>query len=66
MKITKGIAGQFGVTADTEDGPITFVGSTYGGPVVMITSEIQTFVTDPGRFGEFGVEWVERFLAATT
>jgi hypothetical protein len=62
-----GIAGQFAVNARVgyEDEPprdVTFVGSTYGGPVVMKTDGIETFVTDPGRFGEFGVKWVERFF----
>lgn len=61
-----GIAGQYSLTVDTEDGPLTFVSSSYGGPVVMITpSGVQTFVTDPGRFGDFGVEWVRRFLVAS-
>lgn len=40
------------------------VGSeVYGGPVVMVApSGAQTFVTDPGRFGLFGREWVRRFF----
>jgi hypothetical protein len=66
MKITKrtGVAGQYSLAADTEDGELTFVGSAYGGPVVMVTpTGHQTFVSDPGRFGDFGYEWVERFLA---
>lgn len=63
-----GIAGQFSVTADVEytDEPrrrVEFVGSTYGGPVVMRTDSVETFVTDPSRFGEFGTEWVRRFFA---
>ena len=64
-----GIAGQYSITADvTYPGeapePIRFVGSVYGGPVVMVTpSGAQTFVTDPERFGPFGVEWVRRFFA---
>ena len=62
-----GIAGQFSVTADVEypDEPkrsIEFVGSTYGGPVVMRTSRFETFVSDPSRFGKFGTDWVRRFL----
>ena len=63
-----GIAGQFSVTADVtypgeDTSPVTFVGSTYGGPVVMVTPNgAQTFVTDPGRLGTFGVEWVRRFF----
>ncbi len=64
LTTTKAVAGQFSVTAQTDDGPLTFVGSVYGGPVVMITpGGTQTFVTDPGRFGKFGKEWVEAFLA---
>jgi hypothetical protein len=32
------------------------------GPVVAISpAGHQIFVTDPGRFGPFGKEWVERF-----
>lgn len=43
---------------------VTFHGSVYGGPVVMETKTAgQLFVTDPGRFGEFGEEWVRRFFA---
>jgi hypothetical protein len=60
-----GIAGQFSVVAtiDDEDGfrAVEFIGSEYGGPVVMRTGAVETFVTDPGRFGKFGIEWVQRF-----
>ena len=65
----KGIAGQFSVTATVQypcESPdtIEFVGSTYGGPVVMVTNGgNQTFVTNPERFGKFGTEWVKRFFA---
>lgn len=70
-KITKqnGPAGQVSYTVPvTYPGEpaetVTFVGSTYGGPVVMVTpAGHQTFVTDPGRHGEFGPEWVRRFFA---
>lgn len=42
---------------------LTFVGSEYGGPVVMVSpTGSQMFVTDPGRFGTFGPEWVRRFF----
>lgn len=42
----------------------TFVGSVYGGPVVMVMpSGAQVFVTDPGRHGPFGPEWVRRFFS---
>jgi hypothetical protein len=65
-----GIAGQFAVKArvgypDEPPRDLTFVGSVYGGPVVMRTDAIETFVTDPGRFGEFGTEWVKRFFEAS-
>lgn len=41
---------------------ITFVGSAYGGPVVMVHPLYgQTFVSDPDRHGPFGPEWVRRF-----
>jgi len=66
----KGIAGQYEYTVETADGPLTFVGSEYGGPIVMITpSGAQTFVNDPGRFASghrFGClldeTWVRNFV----
>jgi hypothetical protein len=64
-----GIAGQFSVSASVQypgEAPesLTFVGSVYGGPVVMVLpSGVQTFVNDPERFGEFGEAWVRRFFA---
>lgn len=69
-KVTKhaGVAGQFSVTAQvTYEGEppatIEFVGSVYGGPVIMITpGGAQHFVSDPGRHGEFGTAWVKRFF----
>ncbi len=69
-KVTRhaGIAGQFEVSAEMTypgEAPkvIRFVGSTYGGPVVMVTpAGAQHFVTDPDRFGAFGTEWVRRFF----
>jgi hypothetical protein len=69
VKKRAGIAGQYSVTAMVEypgesPQPIEFVGSVYGGPVVMVLpSGVQTFVSDPGRHGEFGTKWVERFFA---
>ena len=63
-----GVAGQFAVTATVEypDEPrrtVEFVGDVYGGPVLMRTGQVETFVTDPGRFGEkFGPDWVRRFI----
>lgn len=62
-----GIAGQFSVTARVEyddEAPrdVEFVGSVYGGPVVMRFGAVETFVTNPGRFGEFGETWARRFF----
>lgn len=70
VKRHRGIAGQYSVTADvTYPGERTrsveFVGSVYGGPVVMVSDGRQTFVTAPDRFGPFGVEWVSRFFASS-
>ncbi|MDQ3222055.1 MAG: hypothetical protein M3Q75_01035 [Gemmatimonadota bacterium] len=66
-----GIAGQFQVSATVtypgeDPNTLAFVGSVYGGPVVMVTDAGQTFVTDPGRFGEFGTAWLVRFIGATS
>lgn len=65
-----GVAGQIGVTVTETGGynsKVTFVGSAYGGPVVMILgSGIQTFVTNPERFGKFAedrVAWAAAFAA---
>lgn len=71
VKRQAGIAGQFAVVARVqyEGEPVssvTFTGSTYGGPVVMESGPVQTFVSDPSRFGKFGVEWVRRFMEATS
>lgn len=76
VKRLAGVAGQFAVVAtvehtfdgEAETSTVMFVGSTYGGPVVMRTTSargnpVETFVTDPWRFGKFGVAWVERFFA---
>lgn len=68
VKRTNGVAGQVSYTAvvqytDEPKEAVTFVGSAYGGPVVMVTpAGMQHFVTDPGRFGEFDKQWVERFF----
>lgn len=69
VKRHAGIAGQFSVTATVEypDEPVrdvTFVGSVYGGPVVMQSDGREMFVTAPDRFGVFGTEWARRFLEA--
>lgn len=68
----KGIAGQFSITAVVTypyEAPesVTFVGSIYGGPVVMQTpaNPSGTFVVDPSRFGVFSESWVRQFFAAT-
>lgn len=64
----KGLAGQFGVECTVtypgeEPRVVEFVGSVYGGPVLMVTDHDQTWVTDPSRFGEFGLDWVRRFFS---
>jgi hypothetical protein len=72
LKRIAGIAGQVQYTATVQyegEGPstVTFVGSQYGGPVVMIqASGAQVFVNDPGRFGTFGEAWVRSFFGATS
>lgn len=68
MFIRKGVAGQFAVQATVtypgeEPRVVEFVGSAYGGPVLMVTEHGETWVTDPGRFGTFGKGWVKRFFA---
>lgn len=66
-----GVAGQFAysvsVTYPGEDArTVRFVGSTYGGPIVMVTGTgMQTFVKDPERFGTFCADWVRKFFAAS-
>ena len=65
-----GIAGQFEVSAvvqypEEEKRTVSFVGSSYGGPVVMRSGSFEVFVSDPGRFGDFGTSWVKRFLEAS-
>lgn len=72
LRVSRGktFAGQRSITAEVQypDEPpsrVEFVGPSSGsGPVVMITrpSGIQTFVTDPSRFGDFGTAWVRRFF----
>jgi len=65
-----GIAGHvaYSVTVTYEGEPssrVTFIGNVDGGPVIMVTpgNPRGTFVSDPGRFGSFGPEWVRRFFA---
>jgi hypothetical protein len=65
-----GVAGQYGLDCRVQypDEPartVTFVGSVYGGPVVMVSGAVETFVDDPDRFGEFGPDWARRFFGAT-
>jgi hypothetical protein len=67
IRRSNGVAGQVSYSVDVTypDEPtsrVEFVGSTYGGPVVMVTNSGQTFVVNPGRFGEFGPDWVRRFF----
>lgn len=63
-----GIAGQISYSVDvTYQGEtvetLMFVGSVYGGPVVMVSPNgAQTFVVEPSRFGEFGPAWIRRFF----
>lgn len=64
----KGVAGQFSVQATvTYPGEppriVDFVGSVYGGPVLMVTDTDEVWVTEPGRFGTFGKAWVKAFFA---
>ena len=71
IKITRqnGVAGQLAYTAkvrypDEDPSELTFVGSVYGGVVVMVTEAFPrgVFVTDPSRFGKFSPQWVRRFF----
>lgn len=68
IKREGGVAGQYALVASVQyenEAPdeVSFVGSIYGGPVVMVLSSgTQTFVHDPGRFGEFGEQWVRNFF----
>ena len=69
IKITRqnGVAGQLAYTAKVrypgeEPSELTFVGSVYGGVVVMCSGATQVFVKDPSRFGKFSPQWVRRFF----
>lgn len=71
VKRRNGVAGQFELEArvryaDEDPRTVGFVGSTYGGPVVLVMPNgLQVFVTDPGRFGEkLDEAWVRAFFAA--
>lgn len=63
-----GVAGQFAIQCTVtypgeEPKVIEFVGSTYGGPVLMVTETGHCWVEEPLRFGAFGKGWVKRFFA---
>lgn len=60
-----GIAGQFSLSVDTEDGRLEFVSDAYGAPIVLVLpSGSQTFVSNPERFGsKLNEEWVRNFLS---
>jgi hypothetical protein len=65
-----GIAGQLAYSvsvtyAGERASVVTFTGSTYGGPVVMVTpgNPRGVFVTAPERFGKFGPSWVRAFFS---
>jgi hypothetical protein len=74
VKRHTGIAGQFSVSVELEytgegRSSVSFVGSVYGGPVIMVSNtsgrRVETFVTDPSRFGDFGADgiaWARRFF----
>ena len=69
VKKTGGIAGQVQYTAvvrypGEDSSTVSFVGSAYGGPVVMLTegSPEGMFVKYPDRFGKFGPDWVKKFF----
>ena len=73
IKVTRhnGVAGQLAYTAKVrypgeDPGDVTFVGSVYGGAVVMVTEAFPrgVFVKDPSRFGKFSPKWVRRFFGA--
>lgn len=77
-KRRKGVAGQISVTyagGETahdsggdayETTPCELVGSTFGGPVVLVTQNgAQMFVRNPERFGRFEddpIRWAKRFV----
>lgn len=72
LKTEKGIAGQYAINAmvrypGEKASRVSFVGSVYGGTIVMITTGgAQVFVTNPERFGErLTLQWVRNFFAAT-
>jgi hypothetical protein len=70
VKRHAGIAGQYSISAEVQypdETPetLTFVGSVYGGPIVMVTSAGQTFVSSDvtDRIGsKLDAGWVARFF----
>lgn len=67
----RGLAGQVAYTVpvtypDEPSSTVTFLGSSYGGPVLMMTKANPegTWVVDPERFGKFSSIWVQRFFGA--
>lgn len=73
VRKTSGCAGQVQYTAvvrysGEDNSTVSFVGSIYGGPVVMVTEGFPEgiFVTDPSRFGTFGPEWVRQFFGGAS
>lgn len=72
LKTEKGIAGQYAINAMVRYpgeavSRVSFVGSIYGGPIVMVTTGgAQVFVSSPERFGErLTLQWVRNFFAST-
>lgn len=71
--LASGVGGQVAVAVTVtypgeEPTRVEFVGSVYGGPVVMVHPRLgQMFVQDPGRFGVFHQDraaWVRAFFDA--
>lgn len=65
-----GVAGQIAYVVtvsypDESPSTVRFVGSVYGGPVLMQTASNPsgTWVRHAERFGKFGPEWVRQFFA---
>jgi hypothetical protein len=71
IKRHAGIAGEYAYTAVVEydgEGPqeVTFKGSVYGGPILMVTPVTQAFVSESvlDRIGhKLDAQWVEEFFA---
>jgi len=53
--------------SDSDLFKVSFIGSVYGGPVVMVSpGGAQTFVDDPAQYGEFSPRWIRRFYGIET